>query len=104
MGLQSILKQDILAGDRRFEQKDYQIQSKLSRAPHQEELKTPHKGRRNPERHLIKTKFQDNRLDDLDDKDFGKQTIIQQAQKAYDDQRSEKPNIKRILDYLKPSG
>ena len=47
---------------------------------------------------------QDGRLDDLDDKDFVRQAIIEQAQKSYDDQRSEKPKLKRIPDNLKLSG
>ena len=63
-----------------------------------------HTGRRNPERYLIKMECQDHRPDDLHDKDFVRQTIIELAQKSYDDQGSEKTNLKRILDYLKPSG
>ena len=58
---QSIPKQDMLAGDSRFELKDHSIQSEQSMAPYWEELKTSHTGRKNPERHLMKTEFQDDR-------------------------------------------
>ena len=46
----------------------------------------------------------DDRLNNLDEKDFARHTIIEQAQKSYDDPRSEKHNLKRIPDYLRPSG
>ena len=46
---------------------------------------------------------QDDKVDDLDDKEIVRQTIIEQAQNSYDDQRSEKSNLKRIWDYIKPS-
>ena len=45
MGCQSFPKQDILAGDKRFEQNCWKIQSELSRAPCREELKMSHAGR-----------------------------------------------------------
>ena len=45
MGPKSIPKQDIWAGDRRFEQKDCRIQSELNRTSYQEELKMSHIGR-----------------------------------------------------------
>ena len=98
MGPWSILEQDIQAGKSRFEKKDCRIQSENSRAPYQE-LKTSHTGRINPERHLMKMEYQEDLLNELGNKDFVKQTIIEQAQKSYDGQRLEKLSFKRMLDW-----
>ena len=49
------------------------------------------------ERHLINTECQEDRLDDLHDKDFVKQTTIGQTQRFFDKQRQEKPTPEEHL-------
>ena len=63
-----------------------------------------HTGRENLESYLIEMKCQDDRLDNLNGKDFIRQTVIGQAQKFCDEQRSEKPNPKRTMGHARPLG
>ena len=67
-------------------------------------MKMSHTNRENLGSDLMGMRGQNDKLDNLHGKDIVRKTVIGQGQKFYNDQSSKKPNPKRAMDHVQPSG